>query len=515
MEKDQKTLALLKELIALASTTGSSKEQQVENFLEEYLRAMPYFQAHPDYCGQLDIKQDPYGRRIVYGLVRGNSPSTVLLMNHHDVVSTECYGPLEPYAYNADKITELLKEDPSPAGADFRSGQWLGGRGSCDMKGGMAAQLVYLEEYAQGPNSGSLLFLSVPDEESYSLGMRQALGFLQKAKSQWNLDYCLAINSEPNTREKQKQIVPLGSVGKILATVLVQGKTVHVSNYAQGLNPLGILSGLVAATEGAPALQEVYKSEKTVPPVWLRAREQKENYDVSLPARASGYCSFQAFNHGPEHFLELLKAKAKSVAESFSEAQPLAKTMPIYSYEEFLLKVKDLPNFAPWQQETMYKLEEALNQGQITYPEATLQYLNALVDFSDYKEPVTLIAFAPPYYPATNSNLMGKTNFAKVLQALAAVQPVILQEYFLGVSDCSYLGSTLQTPDTSFAVNTPLWGRTYSFEQGVLAQLQIPFLLLGPWGKDLHQTTERVNIHSLTLQLPQALQAVITTAWQD
>lgn len=515
MEKDNKILALLKELIALDSTTGSTKEQQAENFLEQHLRTLPYFQEHPAYCGQLPTSHDPYGRSIVYGLVRGKSSHTVILMNHHDVVSTECYGPLEPYAYTADKITELLKEDASPAGADFRSGKWLGGRGSCDMKGGMAAQLSYLAEYAKAPNSGSLFFLSVPDEESYSQGMRQALGFLQEAKSKWNLDYCLAINSEPNTREGQEQIVPLGSVGKILATVLVQGKTVHVSNYASGLNPLGILSGLVAATEGAPALQEVYKREKTVPPVWLRAREQKENYDVSLPARASGYCSFQAFNQGPEYFLELLKAKTKSVAENFSQSQPLAKTMPIYSYAEFLLKVKDLPNFASWQQETIYKLEEALNQGHITYPDATLKYLNALVDFSDYKEPLALLAFAPPYYPATNSRLMEKPNFARVLQALAKVQPVIFQEYFLGVSDCSYLGNTLKASATSFAVNTPLWGRAYSFEQAVLAQLQIPFLLLGPWGKDLHQRTERVNIDSLTRELPQALHAVITTAWQE
>ena len=42
-----------------------------------------------------------------------------------------------------------------------------------------------------------------------------------------------------------------------------------------------------------------------------------------------------------------------------------------------------------------------------------------------------------------------------------------------------------------------------------MEELQISFLLLGPWGKDLHERTERVNIDSVSCRLPNVLRKVI------
>lgn len=42
-----------------------------------------------------------------------------------------------------------------------------------------------------------------------------------------------------------------------------------------------------------------------------------------------------------------------------------------------------------------------------------------------------------------------------------------------------------------------------------MAELKIPFLLLGPWGKDLHERTERVNIASVSEELPKILRHVV------
>jgi arginine utilization protein RocB len=55
----------------------------------------------------------------------------------------------------------------------------------------------------------------------------------------------------------------------------------------------------------------------------------------------------------------------------------------------------------------------------------------------------------------------------------------------------------------------PLWGKNYSFDAAVLRQLHIPFLLLGPWGKDLHDRTERVHVPSLTVTLPHTLERIV------
>ena len=49
-----------------------------------------------------------------------------------------------------------------------------------------------------------------------------------------------------------------------------------------------------------------------------------------------------------------------------------------------------------------------------------------------------------------------------------------------------------------------------SYHLDSLKKLQIPFLLLGPWGKDLHEGTERVHIDSVSRKLPHILDAIIS-----
>lgn len=86
---------------------------------------------------------------------------------------------------------------------DFLSGDWMFGRGTADMKGGLSVGLALLDWYgklvveaerkecgtaafetktASGTEetpeiSGNLLFVTVPDEEGYSAGMRHAVPF--------------------------------------------------------------------------------------------------------------------------------------------------------------------------------------------------------------------------------------------------------------------------------------------------------------------------------------------------
>lgn len=92
--------------------------------------------------------------------------------------------------------------------------------------------------------------------------------------------------------------------------------------------------------------------------------------------------------------------------------------------------------------------------------------------------------------------------------------PVDFKQYFLGVSDCSYCGLDRPIASLPYTQNTPLWGTAYYFNIDVLNRLKIPFVLLGPWGKDLHQSTERVNIKSLTEYLPCVLYKVLQSVWE-
>ena len=317
---------ILKQLMACAAVTNTAQEKKAELWMLEFFRKLPFFQKYPERCGLFPILGDPLGRSTVWALVTTEEITpdapTVILMGHHDVVSADVYGEAEPWAFDMESITARLNEKMlSPeAYTDLLSGEWIFGRGSCDMLGGTAVQMAVLKKRAetvlkkfdavppetntdvetalksnhaepeavpQGSkeNKGALLFISVPDEESFSVGMRGALPLLEQLKEQYNLDYWLAICAEPNKRmaDGQTQMIYSGSVGKLLPVVLVQGKSVQIGSCREGVNPLGILSRIVATTEGDESFTEIFEGEVSVPPVWMYARDLKEGYDFSLP----------------------------------------------------------------------------------------------------------------------------------------------------------------------------------------------------------------------------------------
>ena len=94
------------------------------------------------------------------------------------------------------------------------------------MKAALALQLGVLEAYASDPAGGqvNLLYLSVGDEESYSRGMRGALGLLCQLKDEFDLDYVLAVDSEPFEAGSDKEkVLHIGTVGKLMPVVVAQG----------------------------------------------------------------------------------------------------------------------------------------------------------------------------------------------------------------------------------------------------------------------------------------------------
>ena len=99
------------------------------------------------------------------------------------------------------------------------------------MKAALALQLGVLEAYAADPAEGqvNLLYLSVGDEESYSRGMRGALGLLTDLQETFDLDYVLAVDSEPFESEVGKEkVLHIGTVGKLMPVVVAQGVLSHM-----------------------------------------------------------------------------------------------------------------------------------------------------------------------------------------------------------------------------------------------------------------------------------------------
>lgn len=512
----ERVLQITKEMVGIYSPTNTAEEQKVEVYLLNLLQSMPYFKEHPENCGAFACADDCFGRSTIYGLVLGKSKKTVVFMGHHDVVSTEVYGALENVATDVDVLVEKLQgvDLNEEASADLASGDWMWGRGTCDMKGGTAAQLAVLEKYSQNPDAGSILFVSVPDEEAFSVGMRSCLPLLKDLRERYGLEYEVAINCEPNSVEDGKQVIYSGSVGKMLPVVLVQGKAVQIGSYPQGVNPVAVLAEIICASEADYNISDTYGEESTVPPVWNFARDLKPGYDFSLPRRAAGYCNVLTFSKTPEQIMNWFAGKCKLGAQAAMAKQGCGHSLKVLTYGELLQNAQTKAGYASFYENLQAQMAQLLQVEQLDFPSITLRAMEAVLDFTGIDEPVIITAFAPPYYPALNSGKLVGEDFKKVVDYVGTLLPVKRKEYFMGISDCSYLGVDAEFDSKALAANMPCWGKLYSYDMEALAKLQIPFLLLGPWGKDLHQRTERVHIESLGVVLPKVLQEVCAFVWK-
>ena len=146
IEKDIKEL--LYGYMKVESFTFSSNERLVEDFLRKWFESVPYFKEHPDLCGAYEIQGDPLSRKVMYGMVRGRGNKAVVLIHHYDVVGIEDFKLLKDYAFSPDELGEKLKEIkeslPRDVREDLLSGDWLFGRGGCDMKVGGSIQWTLL-----------------------------------------------------------------------------------------------------------------------------------------------------------------------------------------------------------------------------------------------------------------------------------------------------------------------------------------------------------------------------------
>ena len=583
---EEKVYEYLKRLVSVPGISDTDEERKTAEAIREILSEQPYFKAYPENFGTVEIPGDARKRPLVYGLVRRNKKSgrTMILTGHYDVVSVEDYGQLKPLAFSMDELkaelekeysARLMRESKENVGKgsvetsakaneeagekagglkektfvtamdseqdfwnDVASGEWIFGRGAADMKGGLAAGLAVLlgigEEVLDGTcgMDGNVLFLSVPDEESYSVGMRGAAGFLAKLREQEKLSYELLIDLEPMSRDENGQEVFLGSVGKCMPVVLVQGRTAHVSRCFDGLNAVGVLGRMFEKTELSAEFAEVFDGEVCMPPTWLNFKDLKREYDVSVPARAAGYLSVLSFQSGPGEIMEKMRELGDEAFAEYIEKMDVEKrklegkisggavqqNFTVLSFAELSgqCREKDADSFECFMAELKARTEARICSGETNYPQATIDMMTEVLDWSGITDPVMIIGFAPPLYPAYHSDQMagkegvGSWQFRKIKKASEAAGCTVKKvHYFTGISDLSYCGTCGDMDFSGYAAETPLWGGGYQVDFEEIGKLNIPAVLMGPWGKDIHRRTERVNRKSLLVELPEILHTLI------
>ncbi len=555
----------VRKLVKIPGISNTETEKVCADYIAEELAKQPYFKENPEQTGKYLLPGDSFGRSVPWGLVKGNGKSgkTIILTGHYDVVDTEEYGNDRALAYDIEKWEDLVKAGkdlpgmPEEVKEDFLSGDWMFGRGTADMKGGLSVGMALLDWYGKLVGAtGNLLFVTVPDEEGYSAGMRGAVPFLNELKDRFGLEYTALIDLEPASMEDGAKTIYTGSVGKTMPAVLVQGVKAHVLNCFQGVSSVGVLSSFFMKTELASEFAEKSATEICPPPTWFCLRDRKEGYDVSVPFRAGGYMSMLGFEKTPDEVIKRLKVLGKESFEEYArrmeeqwkavnkngaetvasvtqkESKALeedadlveedkgfvcpgaaaavkAEVLTISELISYCRKEQGEP-FTNWLSEAYEAQKARLDHGETNFPSATLDFMEQLLNQSKISGPVMLLGFAPPFYPAVDSGEEGKLLFEEMKKA-AEKEGVSLKchEYFCGISDLSYCGGMDKEELAAYAAQTPLWGSAYAMDIEAMAKLKIPSMLFGPWGKDIHTRWERVNKVSLYEKTPAVLKNFI------
>ena len=543
LDIDKEIESIFFPLVKVKSDTYTAYEKDAEAFIADFFRRLDYFKEHKDQHGTYAIKEDILGREVCWGLVKGIGDDTIVLMNHHDVVDIEDFKTLKDYAYSPEELESQLmkmKKDLSPeAREDLESGDYIFGRGTADMKAGAAIQLSLMKKYSTMKNlKGNILFLSVPDEENMSAGMRSTIELLDALKQKFHLRYLITINSEPHQRvEKEIGIISQGSVGKMMPFVYVRGSLSHVGKVFEGFNPISLLSWIINKTNLNLELSDFILDEASPPPTWLCVRDSKTHYDVSMPLSAYGYMSVHTLNKEPAAILDIIRSMCY---EAFSQ---LIEDMN-NKYKVFRERKNKTFEALPWKPKVVtykelydeaynnhgdkflkhYKriLEEArlkVESGEKSIVDINFYLVENIYNYIDDLAPRVVIGLAPPYYPnVSNINIKNledrcKNLYPKIAEyTMENFQQSYVNEYFFtGISDLSY--TFMEKADEvvkSLEDYMPLYGFLYNIPLDKIQNVSMPCLNIGPWGKDFHKLTERVLKEDLFNRTPKILDHVIS-----
>ena len=533
------SLQLTKLLVQQPSITDSADETSYAGFLRGVLLAQPAFAQHPRNVRALRTQHDDHERHNVFGLARGSGRKTIALCGHYDVVSVENYGALQALAFNPDQllpalIQQLESEPPTAettlALKDLKSGDFLPGRGALDMKSGLAIGMDVINRFAAGNFAGNLLFVATPDEENASHGMRSAVDHLAQLSAEWDLDIVAAINLDASINRGEEttgKAVFLGTVSKLLVSVLFVGRPSHAGAPFDGISANLLAAEFVRACECNPMLADLGDAEPAPVPITLKQTDLKEHYDVTTPAMNWVALNMLSHTRPPAQVMALVTREAQA---ALTRGQALARARAAQfaaargGDELHLNYPARVMTFAELQAHARATLAPAALQAwrdevaslRGDFPSRCKIATEKLARLCGVEGPCAIVGIASLYYPATRLG-DGDADFRAAIDrevtrmTRETGEQIYTRGYFEGVSDMSFLGCS-DTPDNAALVmdNTPVWGSGLFFDYAQAARRRIPIVNIGPWGRDYHQRAERVNIPYSFGVVPELIMRIIT-----
>lgn len=533
----EEMLQLTKEMVKIPSVNGTKGEQEIGRFIEQYMREIPYFQEHPDQVIVQQLRDDPLERRNVFALLKGEkeeNPNTILLHGHTDTVGVEDFGELAEYAFDPDRLAEELGkiELPEEVREDLKSGEYLFGRGACDMKSGDAVFMVLIRHLAAHVKefSGNLLLSCNPVEENLHTGIVEGIDQIEKIRQEHGLRYVLAINNDytcPMYPNDPHRYIYTGVGGKLLPCFYIQGQETHVGQCFEGFDPTTVAAKLADKINLNPEFSDGYQGEYSLPPVALKLKDLKGWYNVQTAKEAFVYFNYFVHNKTTEEIVDSLTETAKEVVaetcrdmntkyEQFcilsgKEPQELKKTCEVLSYEQLYQRASEMQGDGL--EEEFEQLTQQLIEKKIDQRELPITLIRRLLARAKIYHPVVILYFAAPYCP---HNTLKEESMIRSLEKIteevgaAYGHPYEIGRFFPSLSDSSYLA--IDDPKESIhclEANFPQMQQLYPLPFKKMKDLKIPAVNFGVYGKDAHKWTERLNIPYSFEVLPELIEKAI------
>ena len=143
---------------------------------------------------------------------------------------------------HTDVVANLNNWKISPFKAVVRKG-YLNGRGSQDMKGGIACFISAISNFIKDKNfKGSISIIIAADEETTGLGTPAVIRYLKKKREK--IDF--SIVAEPSSNRSIGDEIRIGRRGSMNGTITVYGKSGHSAFYGSYINPCTALAKIIS-----------------------------------------------------------------------------------------------------------------------------------------------------------------------------------------------------------------------------------------------------------------------------
>ena len=515
-------IEVTKKLVAISSINSTTGEKDAAIFIENYLKEIPYFKEFSELVFTQDLRDDELNRKNVFALIKGEkgtSKNTIIIHGHMDTVGVDDYGQLKEYAFDCDKLIKQLENIKSDLSEDVKedleSGDYLFGRGTLDMKGGVAVFMVimkYLSERVKEID-GNILFSSNPVEENLHTGIIEALEVFENLKKKESLNYLFTINSDcvsPLYPKDETRYIYTGSIGKVLPCFYIIGKEAHVGQCFEGFEASMVASELVRMINLNPEFCDGKDGEYTAPPSVLKLKDLKPSYNVQTSFSAFVYFNFMVTHRSTTEILNMLKNTAgkalnnvidiindryKSYCDlsgiqytkmeyntqvlGYNEVYGLAKKAYEYSIDSYINEL------------TLKLIKEGVDKREIS-----LEITKHLCEIAGIRTPTVVVFFATQYCPhnTINEEVSSEKLILEKYENETDEKFKILK-FFACLTDSSYVKIDDDKESIDNLVNNfPNMRKLYNVPINTIKELNIPSINIGCFGKDPHKWTERVNM---------------------